>query len=110
MICIVSVVAILTPQIYLKVVLFLNEKTNCAHKFLLSLQMIIYSTIYLISAQYLVRIPDLTDCLINLSALLIIIEFDKIFGGLFKMHLDTYYEEITNDENFMKMESTKQAR
>ena len=56
------------------------------------------------------RIQDITDCLINLSALLIIIEFDKIFGGLFKMHLDTYYEEITNDENYMKLESTKQAR
>ena len=62
-------------------------------------------TVFL-SAMFLITINDLTDCLINLSALLILTDFDNIIGKVFMLHLKTYYFEMTNRDIFLKFDST----
>ena len=70
----------------------------------------IYGTILIETSVYLVRIEDATDVLINISALLVLIEIPKFFGGLFKIHLETYHEDLTSTDGFMKLETTKYQR
>ena len=70
----------------------------------------IYGTILISASIFLVRIEDATDVLINISALLVLIEIPKVFGGLFKIHLETYHEDLTSSDGFMKLETTKYER
>ena len=60
------------------------------------------------SLLYLKR--QFVDCLIDLSALLIVNEIDNIFGKFFMMHLKTFHEDVISRENFLKFESTKKHK
>lgn len=109
MICIICTSFFLTPFIYQKAVLYQHADTNCFGKCILCIQILAYIWVTL-SSIYLLKIDNLTDCLINMSVLLILAEFYKLFGGLFKMHLEAYHEEIAENDQFMVIKSKKEAK
>ena len=93
------------PQVYEKILIFVHKETRWFGKLVLVIQMMIFGVVLMSATVFLIEIIDLTDCLINVSALLILIEIEKVFGGLFKVHLQTYHEDLTRREDFMKIET-----
>ena len=57
-----------------------------------------------ISTFYLITLQSVTDCLVNMAALVIINEFDNIAGNLFRIFLDTQGEI---PEDFLQFQKIK---
>ena len=48
--------------------------------------------------------------MVNLAGFAIIVEMDNYVGKFFILYLETFHEEITSDEEFLKFESNKENR
>ena len=57
--------------------------------------------VVLLSAALLGLLTKYADMLINLGAFLLLNDMGKIFGKFYVMYIDTFYEEITEDEQFL---------
>ena len=58
--------------------------------------------IMFVSFGFLIKLTTFSDVIINLGGMLIIGDFDNIFGKIFMINLKTYHKDITLSENFMK--------
>ena len=57
--------------------------------------------VVLLSAALLGLLTKYADMLINLGAFLLLNDMGKIFGKFYVMYIDTFHEEITEDEQFL---------
>ena len=84
-------------------ILYLNGK----FRLLLGIQIYVSLGIYILCDTYFKMIDSITDCLIDLGALLTINEIDNIIGEFFILHLKTYYSDLADNENFLKFDIDK---
>ena len=88
-------------EIYLKLVVYLNPKIPKYGKFLMATQMVMSAGLVMISSVFLMHLSQFNEMLINISALMIINEFDNVMGKIFLMHLKSFHLEITLSESFL---------
>ena len=66
------------------------------------LRLITYGALLFVSVSFATQIDKTLDVVINMSALLVINDLDKIFGNFFMHRLKVYHREILSSENFLK--------
>ena len=86
------------------VLLYYNKSTTCGHNFLIMLRVILHGALLIMSMNFILLIEEFSEVIINMSALLIINELDKIFGNFFMQRLRAYHKEIIKQENFMQFD------
>ena len=73
----------------------------------MAIQIYISLGIYILCDAYFQMVDSITDCLIDIGALLTINEIDNIIGEFFILHLKTYYSDLVDDQSFLKFDIDK---
>jgi len=80
------------------------------NKFLLLNQIIIANFVAIVSSTHILKLRTITDCFVNVGAVVIINDLDNLMGKLFKLHLKTYHEEMAEHENLLRFEITRRDK
>ena len=86
-------------------ILFFNGTIPLPFKFILLFQAQIYLCLILAQFSFLWSIKEFADLIMNMAALLIVNDFDKITGNYFLQKIDL---EVVNSDDFMTFHGNKQ--
>ena len=66
------------------------------------IQVYISNVVVLSAESFILSLPTITDCLINIMSLLIVNEMDNFVGKYFALHLKSHYQPIVARDDFLK--------
>ena len=87
-----------------KLILIYNNATSKVGKTFLFVQILVSHAVIIISFMFLTANKTILNVLINMGAILVINEMDEIYGKLLVMHIRTYYNDVINQDDFLKFQ------
>ena len=97
---------ILIRNVYDNILVYQYGKSSKLMMFFLVLEIMLQGLLIVMYIFFIANYPGTIEVVLNLAALMTIVEFSSIICNLFDLFMHKYFKELSIDEQFLKLEHT----